>query len=52
MVNKYFDGILYKNGEKGDFDDDLIKTAYKAKADMAAAMEDLHVADAMDAVWI
>ena len=51
MVNKYFDGILYKNGEKGDFDDDLIKTAYKAKADMAAAMEDLHVADAMDAVW-
>lgn len=51
MVNKYFDGILYKDGEKGDFDDDLIKTAYKSKADMAAAMEDLHVADAMDAVW-
>lgn len=51
MVKKYFDGVLYKDGKKEDIDDDLINTAYKAKSDMAKAMDDLRVADAMDAVW-
>ncbi len=51
MVNKYFDGVLTNTGVKDSFDDQLIACAKKSKEDMAKAMEDLHVADAMDAVW-
>ena len=51
MVKKYFDGVLYTDGEKDALDDELIKTALDAKAKMEVSMEDLRVADAIDSVW-
>ena len=51
MVNKYFDGVVYKDGESGDFDEDLKATAIKARDGMYEAMNDFHVADALDCIW-
>lgn len=51
MVNKYFDGIVYKGGESGDFDEDLKSTAIKARDTMFEAMNDFRVADALDFIW-
>ena len=51
MVKKYFDGVLYTDGEKQELDNELIKTALDAKEKMEASMEDLKVADAIDSVW-
>ena len=51
MINKYFDGILQDNSEKGEFDEDLINTALGAYAKIEEKMKTWHIADSLDEIW-
>ena len=51
MVNKYFGGVIPENNEPGEFDDDLIKIATSAMAEIEKKMDTFHVADSIDEIW-
>jgi len=51
MVNKYFGGQISKNNADGEFDDDLIKTAYASRENMYSSMSEYRIADAIDSIW-
>ncbi len=51
MTNKYFGGVVSKNGPSDSFDEDLKKTIAEAKANILKKMETLHIADSMDEIW-
>ncbi|MBR2847020.1 MAG: methionine--tRNA ligase [Clostridia bacterium] len=51
MVNKYFDGQLYKNGVADDVDDELKAAAMEAVKLTEEKMDEYRVADALEAVF-
>ncbi|MBQ1896630.1 MAG: methionine--tRNA ligase, partial [Lachnospiraceae bacterium] len=51
MTNKYFDGVVTKTGAEGDVDADLKAVVTAARDKVAAKMDDLRVADAIDEVF-
>lgn len=51
MVNKYFGGEIQSGDVKGEFDDDLIKTATSAIDAIEKKMATCHVADSLDEIW-
>ncbi len=51
MTNKYFDGVISKDGVADSFDDDLVATINDAKEKIIKKMETWHIADSMDEIW-
>ncbi len=51
MINKYFDGVLQDNSQKGEFDEDLINTALNAVKIVEEKMQTWHIADSLDEIW-
>lgn len=51
MVNKYFDGILSEVKENEDIDEDLKQFALKTVEKVDHKMDDLKIADALDAIF-
>ncbi len=51
MVNKYFDGILSEVKENEDIDEDLKQFALKTVEKVDHKMDDLRIADALDAIF-
>lgn len=51
MTNQYLGGIAKKTGAEGAFDDDFENTITHAYQNVAAKMDELRVADALDALW-
>ena len=51
MTNKYFDGTVTKTGAEADVDADLKAVVTAARDKVAAKMDDLRVADAIDEVF-
>ena len=51
MSNKYFGGRVWKAGVHEPVDEELIALAKETPARVEKAMETLHVADALSAVW-
>ena len=51
MTNKYFGGIVSKDGKADDLDDDLIAVIKSAKENVINKMETWHIADSMDEIW-
>ncbi len=51
MSKKYFDGKLMPSDVKEPIDDELITLALATPGKVKAKMDDLKVADAMDAIW-
>ncbi|MBP5253478.1 MAG: methionine--tRNA ligase, partial [Lachnospiraceae bacterium] len=51
MTNKYFDGVVTKTGAEADVDADLKAVVTAARDKVAAKMDDLRVADAIDEVF-
>ncbi|MBQ8139199.1 MAG: methionine--tRNA ligase [Lachnospiraceae bacterium] len=51
MTNKYFDGVVRKTGATADVDADLKAVVTAARDKVAAKMDDLRVADAIDEVF-
>ena len=51
MTNKYFDGVISKDGVEDSFDADLIATIKDAKEKIIKKMETWHIADSMDEIW-
>ena len=51
MTNKYFDGVVTKTGSEADVDADLKAVVTAARDKVAAKMDDLRVADAIDEVF-
>ncbi len=51
MIQKYFDGEIPAVGASTDFDADLEATCIACAKETEACMENLRVADAMDAIW-
>ncbi len=50
MINKYFDGTLSAPDTKGEFDDDLIKTAKESVEKYTKLMNEFRLSDACDAI--
>lgn len=50
MVNKYFDGVLPPADIMGEFDEDLISTVLETVKSVESKMEELRVADSLDAI--
>ena len=51
MTNKYFGGIVSKDGKADDLDNDLIAVIKGAKENVINKMETWHIADSMDEIW-
>ena len=51
MTNKYFGGVISKEGKEDSFDADLIATIKDAKEKIIKKMETWHIADSMDEIW-
>ncbi|WZL81583.1 methionine--tRNA ligase [Vallitaleaceae bacterium 9-2] len=51
MVNKYFDGVIQAPDTKEAIDDSLRTLALATPGKVLDKMDDLRVADAMDAIW-
>lgn len=51
MQTKYFEGVIQAPSAKEDIDDELMSLALATPAKVAAKMEELRVADAMDEIW-
>lgn len=51
MTNKYFGGVISKEGVADSFDDDLVATIKDAKEKIIKKMETWHIADSMDEIW-
>ena len=51
MTNKYFGGVISKDGVEDSFDTDLIATIKDAKEKIIKKMETWHIADSMDEIW-
>ena len=51
MTNKYFGGVISKEGKEDSFDADLIAPIKDAKEKIIKKMETWHIADSMDEIW-
>jgi methionyl-tRNA synthetase len=51
MINKYFDGVIEKGVQDGEFDADLKKTAEVAVLNIENLMKTWHIADSLDEIW-
>lgn len=51
MVNKYFDGVVYKPGEPEPVDEELVNLALSTPASVEAKMDKLRVSDAIDDIF-
>lgn len=51
MQQKYFDGVIQDSSVKEPIDDELITLALETSHKVIEKMDDLRVADAMDAIW-
>lgn len=51
MVNKYFDGVIQSPTASEEIDSELINLALATPGKVAAKMDHLRVADAMDEIW-
>ena len=51
MNKKYFENVVCDSDASSDIDKDLINTVLNAKGKVKKAMDELHVADAIDAVF-
>ncbi len=51
MTNKYFGGIISKNGRADAIDEDLKKVSRDAIKNITEKMKTLHIADSMDEIW-
>ena len=52
MSNKYFDGLVENDGPSEPVDDDLKAVAEQTVAKVEASMDTLHVADALDEIFV
>lgn len=51
MTNKYFGGVVSKNGKAEPIDDELKKTSKEATENIIKKMETWHIADSIDEIW-
>ncbi len=51
MTNKYFGGVISKEGREDSFDADLVAIIKDAKEKIIKKMETWHIADSMDEIW-
>lgn len=51
MTNQYLGGVAKKTGEEGDFDEDFEAVITHTYEKVAAKMDELRVAEALDALW-
>ena len=51
MTNKYFAGVVSKNGKADAIDDDLKKVVADAIKNIIEKMQTWHIADSMDEIW-
>ena len=51
MTNQYLGGIASRTGEEGDCDGDFKDTVSRTYENVACKMDELKVADALDALW-